>query len=83
MTDAVLAVLPPDRVLSETDFPARKTLAGRPGDTTALETRLAAIWGTTQGRVRHQCWANLRRLAVHAGALDRLPAPLAERLLEV
>jgi TatD DNase family protein len=83
MTDAVLDVLPPDRVLPETDFPAHRTLAGRPGDTAALETRLAGIWGTTRGQVRHRCWANLRRLAVHAGALDRLPAPLAERLLEV
>jgi TatD DNase family protein len=83
MADDLLGAFPPDRVLPETDYPARQTRSSRPGDTATLEKRLAAIWGTTPAYARHRCWTNLRRLAVRAGALDRLSASLADRLLEV
>lgn len=77
---SVLARIPAERVLTETDFPARKAGGRRPGDTTKVEAVLGEHWGMTAQAVRTQIWSNLRRLAVRAGALDRLPAPLADLL---
>lgn len=77
---AVLARLPSDRVLTETDFPASRAGGRRPGDTSQIETILAEHWQTTPQATRHRLWANLRRLATRAEALDRLSEPLADLL---
>ena len=83
MKDAVLNRLPPDRVLTETDFPAARPGARRPGDTRAIEHRLGALWKTDPEVTRHRVWVNLRRLATRAEALDRLPEALADALVAV
>jgi TatD DNase family protein len=83
MTDAALRTLPADRVLPETDFPARQTRAKRPADTAHVEQALADVWGISQNEVRTRCWLNLRELATKANALDRLPDMLADLLLEL
>jgi TatD DNase family protein len=83
MPRATLEALPADRVLPETDFPARQTRAKRPADTAAAEQALADAWGIGFDEVRLRCWLNLRELATRAHALDRLPDTLADLLLEL
>jgi len=83
MSHVALAALPPDRVLTETDFPARQPKAKRPGDTTLVEQALADVWSVTPAEARIRCWRNLRALATQAQALDRLPHVLADLLLEL
>lgn len=83
MSDGILAALPADRVLPETDFARPGKRGKKPGDTRAVELRLAGIWDAPIADVRHRCWANLRRLAVATAALDRLAEATADLLLEV
>jgi TatD DNase family protein len=83
MADAQLAALPADRVLPETDFPAarRRGRPAHPGDVAGLERRLAGLWETDVTAVRLRLWRNLRQLVLQAGALDRLPDPIADHLI--
>ena len=82
MSDDQLKVLPRDRVLPETDFPAAGRRAGsRPGDTAALEARLATLWDMPVGEVRRQLYRNLRDVASRTGAIERLPETVADMLL--
>ena len=84
MTDAQIRLLPQDRVLPETDFPAARLRTGvQPGDTAQLEQRLARLWNMSASRVRIQCYRNLRDLVVRAKVLDRLPETLSDYLLAV
>lgn len=73
MSDATLGMVPTDRLLTETDFPAarRRTMATRPGDVREIESRLAALHGTD---IRAQVWRNLAVLVEGAGAMTRLPS---------
>lgn len=82
MTDEILAGLPSERVLTETDYPAATaTGAKKPGDTTGIELRLANLWALDPGPTRHQIYRNLRDLARSAGLLDRVRPGLAMNLL--
>lgn len=83
MSDALLAAMPRERVLPETDFPARQIRARTPGETTALEKRLATLWRISDQETRHQLWTNLKRLAVVSGAIDVVSESLADTLLAV
>lgn len=83
MTDERLALLPSDRVLPETDFVRPGRRGRKPGDTTVLLSRLAKLWGSSPDEAAHMCWANLRRIAVTSGALDRLSEATADALLDV
>lgn len=85
MNDARLALMPPHRLLPETDFPAsrRTILATRPGDTAALEHRLALRDGVPKAAVRLGWYANLRRLTDSACVTDRLPDHWRKLLLAV
>ena len=83
MTDTILQDLPIDRLLPETDFPARQVSARFPGAVTVLEQRLARIWGISTIEVRYQLWANLKTIAIASGAIDALHDGLADRLLAV
>jgi len=82
MSTASLAALPEDRVLPETDYPARQTKAKRPADVTAVERSISEVWGVTPEEARARFWRNLRTLASAAGVLDRLPDTLGDLLLE-
>lgn len=78
----ILTALPLDRILPETDFPvARKRTGTKPGDTGGLETLLAEIHRTDPSQVRRQFFRNLKKLCVETGAIDRMPAHLADLLL--
>ena len=77
---SVLKRLPVERVLTETDFPARRGGGRRPGDTKAIEAIIGETWGVSASEVRNRVWSNLRRLATAAGALDRLPVDLVDLL---
>ncbi|MFD8111043.1 MULTISPECIES: TatD family hydrolase [Streptomyces griseus group] len=84
MPDDILAALPLQRLLPETDFPAsrRATGATRPGAVGRLEHRLAELNGTTPQMIRHRFWQNLRELTTRTQTLDRLPEPVAHWALE-
>ncbi|WP_154793245.1 TatD family hydrolase [Occultella kanbiaonis] len=77
MSDATLRMVPPDRLLTETDFPAarRKTLAARPGDVREIESRLVALGRTD---VRTQVWRNLASLVEEAGVMTKLPSAVQQ-----
>lgn len=82
MSGSALAALPEERVLPETDFPARQTKAKRPADVTAVERSISEVWGATPEEARTRLWSNLRALASAAQVLDRLPNALGDLLLE-
>jgi TatD DNase family protein len=79
----LVSALPRDRILPETDFPAKRVGAATPGDTSALEVSLAEVWGEPVPRVRHILWRNLRAVSLASGALDKFPESLADLLLSV
>lgn len=81
MDDEFLGTLPKDRVLPETDFPARQVRARAPGDVGALEKRLAKLWATPKTEVRYQLWHNLKSLTFHSGAIERVSDEWADRLI--
>lgn len=75
MNDDRLAQIPTDRMLPETDFPASRktTLASKPGDTRALEKRLAQRDGSHETTVRHGFYRTLANLLAASGARSRMP----------
>lgn len=83
MKTSIIGRLPVDRVLTETDYPARRPGGRKPGDTRGIESILATVWALPEGVVRRNIWSNLRRLATSAGALDRLPEALVDLLEHV
>ncbi len=83
MSDELISALPVDRVLPETDFPAKKVQAKRPGCTEPLEIRLSSTWEMSHAQVRHQLWSNLRSISHSSGAIESLPEPVADLILSV
>lgn len=81
MSEDQIRLLPPDRVLCETDFPARKVRARMPADTQPIEQLLSQIWDKKSEKVRAQTWWNLRTLSERSGAIERLPEPVSDALL--
>lgn len=79
----VVSAFPRDRVLPETDFPAKRTGATMPGDTHALEVLLAEIWNEPAENVRYTLWRNLRTVSLASGAIDKFHESLADLLLSV
>lgn len=82
MDDQRLLLVPPHRMLPETDFPSsrRNTAAARPGDTAALERRLSDRDGVDRHTIRRAWYRNLDELARVAGATHRLPTALRDHL---
>jgi len=83
MSDETIMSLPLDRILPETDFPAKKARATKPGDTTALEARLATLWKVTSEVAHQRLWRNLRQIAMKSGAIERFSECLADIVLSV
>ncbi len=81
MSEDQIRRLPPNRVLCETDFPARKVRSRKPADTGRIEVLLGQAWGKTTEEVRATTWWNLRTLSERSGAIERLPEPVADTLL--
>src|SRR5690349_12403536 len=71
MNDQQLQAFPQDRVLPETDFPAKRTRATKHGEIEPLQQRLAVLRDTDPAEVRRRWWINLRNLATRSGALER------------
>ena len=79
----VLAELPPERVLTETDFPhTRRTdsAADRPAAVTTIETALMERWGVDRVMLRRQLWQNLGALFERCELIERLPVGVQETL---
>lgn len=72
MRPETVAAIPPDRILTETDFPSsrRKTQASKPGDVGAAEDLIADIHDTD---ARQLVMDNLARLLHQTGAPISLP----------
>ena len=83
MSPDLIRAMPPDRILTETDFPARRTRARRPGDTIGVEVLLAEVWQAPQDVVRHRVWVNCKELMISTGAIDRVSEDLADHILSV
>lgn len=81
MTEDQIRLLPPERILCETDFPARKVRARRPADVQSAETLLSQVWNKTPEEVRAQTWWNLRTLSEQSGAIERLPEAVADTVM--
>ena len=82
----VLAQLPVDRVLTETDFPhSRRSdrAADRPGAVRTIEHALGETWGLDEWGVRRQIWQNLRRLLESTSQLSRMPRRIRRAMLVV
>jgi TatD DNase family protein len=81
MSDDLVAVMPRDRILTETDFPyTRKHGASRPGASETAEAKLARLWGASIEETRQRIWRNFAAIAVGSGALVRLPQRVADLL---
>ncbi|WP_286279268.1 TatD family hydrolase [Naasia aerilata] len=83
MSDEAISQMPRDRVLPETDFPAKSVRARVPGATAALEDRLATLWGTDAAGARAELWRNMKALATRSGAVERLSSSLTGVLMQV
>jgi TatD DNase family protein len=82
--DAVLDVVPLDRLLLETDHPDGNRQAPeprRPGGLYDLEVAIGRRFNTSPQAVRLATWLNLRRLIDQVGALDLLPPRVKAMLL--
>lgn len=74
MRGDVLATLPVDRVVSETDFPATRSYdrsVDRPGAVASIETKLAALWSVETAVVRERGWNVVRAVDARGGRLAR------------
>lgn len=67
MKEELLAAVPRDRALTETDFPyTRKHGSARPGSVEAIEARLAVLWACSTQEVRATVWRNFAQLLAEA-----------------
>lgn len=83
-TPRILDHIPPDRVLTETDFPhtgRHSPPASRPGDTRTIEYALQRKWALDEWGVRRQIWANLASLLRRTGTTSLMPVGIRKALL--
>ena len=83
MAEEQIRQLPIERVLCETDFPARSPKARKPADVNAVEQLLSRTWKASVEEVRATTWSNLRTLSETSGAIERMPGPVVDRLLSL
>jgi TatD DNase family protein len=76
-----LNAIPRDRMLPETDSPARQVRARLPGAIAGLEESWPQYGAISISDVRTQLWRNLKTIAVGSGAIKTLPDDLADTLL--
>jgi TatD DNase family protein len=82
----VLAMLPKDRVLTETDYPHTRRYdpaARQPAAVGTIERALMEQWKVDQSELRHQVWRNFGRLLDRCDLLDDLPPSIQETILTV
>ncbi|WP_165971280.1 TatD family hydrolase [Microbacterium oleivorans] len=80
MPEELLAALPVERVLPETDFPSSraKTRATRPGDIRALEQKFSGVLSWKVEDARRHWFRVLGELLHESGALHRAPHQLKQ-----
>jgi TatD DNase family protein len=72
----VLNWLPPDRLLTETDFPHSQrydSAASRPGSVETVEAELAKRWSMDRLGVRERLWRNFGSVLAPTQAVERMP----------
>lgn len=72
----ILDLIPPDRVLTETDHPFGDRQAARPrrpGSVADVESALARRHDLPPGKIRQRLWSNLADLVASAGCAAQLP----------
>jgi TatD DNase family protein len=82
----VIDLLPPDRVLTETDFPnTRRTdrRAIRPAATATIESALAERWSLSEIDLRRRLWQTVGVVMAQCNIDDRLPPQAQDVLLTV
>lgn len=82
----VLDQLPPERVLTETDFPHTRRQdrrAAKPGAVVTIEAALARVWDLDDWGARRQVWRNLRSLLEATGQLQRMPRGIRRPMLVI
>jgi TatD DNase family protein len=82
----VLALLPPERVLTETDYPHTQRSdrsAVRPGAVTTIENALASQWGVDVEGVRQRVWRNLNDVCKATGTSGLMPRAIQVTLLSL
>jgi len=75
-----LDALPPERVLTETDFPfTRRHGSTRPGATEPIEARLAELWRCSVSDARLSVWRNLASV-LKQGGVENVPKGILDHL---
>jgi len=80
----VIARLPRDRVLTETDYPHTRRVdkaASRPGAVTTIERALGETWDVAANAVRTQVWRNLATVCAATATSRLMPRALQSALL--
>jgi TatD DNase family protein len=80
----VLSLLPPERVLTETDFPYSRRSdpsASKPAAVTTTEQALMQAWGLDELALRRLLWQNLGELFDRCDLTDRVPSAVQEAML--
>lgn len=80
----VIKLLPPDRVLTETDFPhSRRTdsVAARPAAVATIEAALMQEWSLDELALRRRLWRNLAELYERCELSERLPTAVQDAIL--
>lgn len=82
-TPKVLDWLPPDRLLTETDFPHSQRYdpaASRPGNVETVEAELATRWGADRLQVRERLWRNFGSVLTATQTVERMPRAILAAL---
>lgn len=80
----VIGIVPPDRILTETDHPTgdrSEPHPRRPGNMAKIIATLSRRWNSTEGEVIRQTWENWRDLGLSTGTADLLPRSFKAHML--
>lgn len=80
----VIDLIPPERVLTETDFPHTQRhdpAADHPGVVETVERALGRAWALDEWGVRRRIWANLAALLERTESTPRMPLGIRKALI--
>ncbi len=80
----VLSLIPPERVLTETDFPhtmRSDPAASKPAAVSTIERALMQEWGLDTLDLRRRLWSNLAELWERCELADMLPPAVQDTML--
>ncbi len=82
----IIEGVPPERILTETDFPHSRRLDKRaiaPASVATIEAALMREWGLDEFELRRRLWRNVATLFQSCALLDHLPEQIQDILLTV